>query len=75
MPIELVPGGDAPARAAVAAALTAACVELGPVATQYRSAWRLAALAESVERGGTEPAPGDDRYALSPRSTRGAMRA
>ena len=36
----------------------------------YESVWRRTGLAEACERG-----PSADRYALSPRSTRGATRA
>jgi hypothetical protein len=41
-----------------------------PGAASYARAWREAALREGVERSDEEPG-----YALSPRSTRGAMRA
>jgi len=55
--------------------LAAASEALDSASDAYRSRWREAALAEAVatlrDRG--EPEPG--RYALSPRSTRGAMRA
>jgi hypothetical protein len=70
MTLELVPpGGDA--HAVVDAALTLVPVELEPAHLGYASPWRLAALLEAVGR----KAAADERYAPSPRSTRGATRA
>ena len=70
MPLELVPP-DRDADAAVAAALALAPVQLEPSDAGYGSPWRLAALLEAVD----PERCADERYAPSPRSTRGATRA
>ena len=62
---------DAPAQAVVDAALALVRVEVEAAHLGYSSPWRLAALLEAVDR---EPTA-DERYAPSPRSTRGATRA
>ena len=51
-------------------ALGRAGIRLEPEAVAYRSAWWRAAAREAVDN-----APEPVRYALSPRSTRGATRA
>jgi hypothetical protein len=62
------PSGDE--ERAVAAAVARVGIELALEPASYRSAWRRAALLEGVERH-----PWTGGYALSPRRTRGAMRA
>jgi hypothetical protein len=70
MPFELVrPNGEA--QGLVDAALALVPVELEAANVGFSSPWRRAALLEAVDR---EPCWGE-RYALSPRSTRGATRA
>jgi hypothetical protein len=71
--LALVPPAAPATRAAVLAALTAAGVDLAPEPDRYQSPWRTAALTEGVDR--SAPDAGEPRYALSPRSTRGATRA
>jgi hypothetical protein len=70
MALELVPPDHA-AQAALQAALALVPLDIEPARPASSSPWRLAAVAEGVDR---EPAA-DDRYAPSPRSTRGATRA
>ncbi len=69
MGIEVAPPlGEAELRA-LSYALERAGVRLDGRPEAYRSAWRRTALREATDN---EPVP---RYALSPRSTRGATRA
>jgi hypothetical protein len=70
MALELVPP-DGGAQAAVEAALELASVAPERANVGYSSPWRVAALLEAADR---EPCA-DERYAPSPRSTRGATRA
>jgi hypothetical protein len=70
VPFELVPP-DGEAEGLVDAALELVPVELEPANVGYSSPWRRAALLEAVDRDSCS----DERYALSPRSTRGATRA
>jgi hypothetical protein len=70
VPFELV-HPDGAAQRLVDAALALAPVELDAANVGYSSPWRRAALLEAVDR---DPCS-DERYALSPRSTRGATRA
>jgi hypothetical protein len=70
--LELVPVAPARVRSAVAAAVTKAGVLLDLPSPNRASAWWRAGLDEGVER---EPVAARAGYALSPRSTRGAMRA
>lgn len=70
MGLDLDPA-DGRAQAALDHALSLASIELDPGFPGYASPWRVAALAESVER---DPRA-DESYAPSPRSTRGATRA
>jgi hypothetical protein len=69
MELDVVPPVPAEQRAALAHALTELGVRLDGQPTGYRSAWRRTAARESTDNA---PTP---RYALSPRSTRGATRA
>jgi hypothetical protein len=77
--IELHPSAPAELVEAVYRALYETTEGATPGVAAYVSPWRLAALAEAVERGRepVEPLPGADGagYALSPRSSRGATRA
>jgi hypothetical protein len=66
---EVVPPVSEGESAALRRGLAALGVRLDWQPEAYRSAWRRAALRESTDN---EPVP---RYALSPRSTRGATRA
>ena len=66
MELDLAPAAPAHLRAAVEAALVAAGV--GRSASPYGGAWRLAGLAEAVDRVPAGQAP-------SPRRSRGAKRA
>ena len=69
MAIEVVPPLSDDESVALRRALVTLGVRLDGQPEAYRSAWRRTALREATEN---EPAP---RYALSPRSTRGATRA
>lgn len=76
MPMKVVltpdPGGDA--TVAIIGALEQEGVDLGRRPSAHGSAWRAASLAEGVESPwSTTVWPGYS--AVSPRSTRGAMRA
>jgi hypothetical protein len=53
--VELVPAASAPEAAAVAEAIARAELELAPSHEAYGGAWRLAALAEGVERAPGTP--------------------
>jgi hypothetical protein len=70
MPIDVRPPLPDDVRDALVRALAEAGEALEEQPSAYQSAWRRAAALESV--GGE---PDEDRYALSPRSTRGATRA
>jgi hypothetical protein len=70
MAFELVPR-DAAAQAVLDAALELARLDLDRPTAASSSPWRRAALDEAVERDPNA----DERYAPSPRSTRGATRA
>jgi hypothetical protein len=70
MRLEVDPPVSGAERAAVEVALVRAGVPLQEPPAGYLSRWRRAAAREAVEN---EPARA--RYALSPRSTRGATRA
>jgi hypothetical protein len=70
MAFELVPP-DSRAQAVAEAALALAGVETELVRAADGGGWLVAARAEAVDR---DPR-GDESYALSPRSTRGATRA
>jgi hypothetical protein len=67
---ELVPP-NREAEAATDAALALARIGVEPARPGDASTWRLAAALEAVDRAPVVC----DRYALSPRSTRGATRA
>ena len=69
MAIEVVPPVSAAESVALRRALATLAVRLDGQPEAYRSAWRRTALREATDN---EPVP---RYALSPRSTRGATRA
>ena len=69
MGLEVVPPVPEGGKAALGRALTRLGVLLDGQPEPYRSAWRRTALSEATDN---EPVP---RYALSPRSTRGATRA
>jgi hypothetical protein len=56
--LELVPAASAPEAAAVAEAIARAQLELAPSHRAYGDAWRLAALAEGVERAPATALPG-----------------
>ena len=69
MAIQVVPPLSEDESAVLQRGLTTLGVRLDGQPEAYRSAWRRTALREGTD---TEPVP---RYALSPRSTRGATRA
>lgn len=71
--IQLVPEAGSAAREAVLAALRTAGLEAVARPFQYASPWRSRGLAEGVERASPNGEAG--AQALSPRNTRGAMRA
>lgn len=70
MGIEVFPPIREAEQRAVTHVLRRAGIRLDGLPELYRSAWRRTAAHEAVDN---EPAP--IRYALSPRSTRGATRA
>jgi hypothetical protein len=70
MALEITPELADAEREALRAALGKAGVSLEPRPHGYDSAWRRAALREAVDDGLVA-----QRYARSPRSTRGATRA
>ena len=70
MELEVVPPLPEAERHALRLALTRAGIRLDGLPDAYAGAWRRVAAREGVDN---EPAL--DRYARSPRSTRGATRA